>query len=95
MTSSFDWNFGLGGAGVAYGMNMKPLYIVAIGLGSAYVGHMVNKSSSNAKQNDYAALGVGLGGVLGRMVGSWSMNERYLAMLGGGVGGYWLKGSGS
>lgn len=88
--TSFDWNWALGGAGVAYGMSMKPLYIALIALAAAYGGEQVTKSSSNKKQMDYAALGLGLGGVLGKMVASFSPNERYLAMAGGGVAGYWM-----
>lgn len=88
--TSFDWNWALGGAGVAYGIGMKPLYIALVALGAAWAGEQMTASAANKKQMDYAALGLGLGGAAGRMIASFSMNERYLAMAGGGVGGYWL-----
>jgi len=87
-TKDFDFTAGLGVAGVAYGLQQKPLFIALIALAGAYLAQQILPGASTKmtqKQWDYIILGLGGGMVAGR-----SMGHLYMWGAGGAAAGYFV-----
>ena len=67
--SGLSAQWAVGGAGLAYGANMKILWLIVAGAAAGYFGPQLTSSMSNANQVNYAVGAAGIGAAGAKLMG--------------------------